>query len=137
LGQHFGVSLRNRRKEAGMGLRELAAKAGLSFTYLAKIERGELAPPSEEKLVRLAEVLGRSSEEFLNSAKRLSADVIRIAQRHPSRYARLLRTTKKLSAEELDGVIDLVVKEVIKIKREKKNSTRKSVFGGGGGNNGL
>jgi transcriptional regulator with XRE-family HTH domain len=129
LGQHFGVILRNWRKESGMGLRKLAAKAGMSFTYLAKIERGELAPPSEEKLIRLAEVLGRPSDELLNSAKRLSADVIRIAQRHPSRYAHLLRTTKKLSAEELDGVIALVVKEVIRIDREKKNSKRQSVSG--------
>lgn len=121
MGQHFGIMLRNWRAERKMGLRTLADKVGMSFTYLAKIERGELGPPSEGLLLRLARALGRPSGELLNAAKRLSADMVRVAQRHPTRYAQLLRITKDLSAEELDSVIDLVGKEVIRINRKKKD----------------
>lgn len=130
MGQHFGVILRNWRKDAGISVRKLATKAKMSFTYLSKIERGELAPPGEEMLLRLADALGRSPDELLNSAKRLPADVIRIAQRQPSRYAKLLRTTKNLSGEELDGVVDLVVKEVIRIRLGKKNAKPQPVAAG-------
>jgi transcriptional regulator with XRE-family HTH domain len=133
LGQPFGIVLRNWRTGAGKGLRELSKKTGMSFTYLGKIERGELPPPSEEKLRRLAKVLGRSSDELLNFAERLPADVIQIAQRQPARYATLVRATKNLSHKELDRVVHRALSEVAKIfreKREKKDSKRQSVSEG-------
>lgn len=123
LEQDFGVILRNWRNEAGMSLRKLAGKTGMSFAYLAKIERGELAPPAEKKLLRLAKVLGRSPDDLLDSARRLPADVIQIAQREPSRYASLLRMTKKLSRAELDLIIQHVRQEVVRIKDENKTGT--------------
>jgi transcriptional regulator with XRE-family HTH domain len=124
LGQQFGVVLRKWRTKAGKGLRELSKKTGMSFTYLAKIERGELPPPSEEKLLRLAKALGRSSVEVLNFAERLPADVILIAQRQPERYAKLVRATKSLSRNELDRVIDHALSEVEKILHKRKKSKR-------------
>jgi HTH-type transcriptional regulator, competence development regulator len=122
LGQHFGGDLRHWREMAGISLRKLAIKTGMSATYLSKIERGELAPPSEKKLLRLAKVLARSSDELLNAAERLPADVIRIAQREPSRYAKLVRGTQNLSREELDRVIHRALSEAARIFHEKKNS---------------
>jgi transcriptional regulator with XRE-family HTH domain len=130
LGQQFGLVLRNWRTGAGKGLRELSKKTGMSFTYLAKIERGELPPPSEEKLRRLAKVLGRSSDELLNFAERLPADVIQIAQRQPARYAKLVRATKNLSHNELDRVIHRALSEVARISLEKKNAKQRRVSGG-------
>ena len=114
-----------------MSLRRLAAKAGMSFTYLGKIERGELAPPGEAKLLRLARVLGRSPDDLLNSARRLPADVIRIAQSEPSRYASLVRMTKELSRPELDLIIQHVQNEVTKIKHEKQRAKLLSFRAGG------
>ena len=116
-----------------MSLRTLAGKAGMSFTYLGKIEREELAPPGEVKLLRLARVLGRSPDDLLNSARRLPADVIRIAQSEPSRYASLLRMTKALSREELDLIIHHVQHEVTRIKHDKQNAKLLSFRAGGGG----
>ena len=130
LGQTFGADLRRWRELAGIGLRQLAIKTGMSATYLSKIERGELAPPSEKKLLRLARKLGRSNDDLLNAAGRLPADVILIAQREPSRYAKLLRATKNLSREELDRVIHRALSEADKIFREKKESKRQRVSGG-------
>jgi len=92
----------------------------MSFTYLSKIERGELPPPSEKVLLRLAEHLGRSPQQVMDLAKRLSGDIIRIAQRHPSHYEALLRMTKKLSAKELDRIIAVVRQEVISIQHERR-----------------
>ena len=120
MAQHFGLILRNWRKEAGFSLRRLASKAEISFTYLSKIERGELPPPTESVLLRLAEQLGRRPQQVMDLAKRLSSDIIRIAQRHPSHYEALLRMTKKLSAQELDRIIAVVRQELISISRERR-----------------
>jgi hypothetical protein len=60
----------------------------------------------------------------------LPADVIRIAQREPSRYAKLVRGTQNLSREELDRVIHRALSEAAKIFREKMDSKRRSVSGG-------
>ena len=53
----FGSSLRKLREQAGLSQRQLASKAGISFTYLSKIENGVMPPPSEEVILKLAEVL--------------------------------------------------------------------------------
>lgn len=98
----------------------------MSFTYLAKIERGELAPPSEKILRRLAKELGRSVDELLNAAERLPADVIQIAQRRSVPYAKLVRGTKNLSKKELDRVIDRALSDADRILREKKNSKQQN-----------
>jgi len=113
-----------------MKLRTLSKRTGMSITYIAKIERGELPPPVEKKLLRLAKVLGRFPDELLNAAGRLPADVIQIAQREPSRYAKLVRATRYLSQKDLDRVIHRVRSEVEKIFLEKKDRKRQSVSGG-------
>jgi HTH-type transcriptional regulator, competence development regulator len=130
LEQNFGIALRRWRNEAGISLQKLADKTGMSFTYLAKIERGELPPPVEKKLLRLAKKLRRSKDEVLNVAGRLPADVILIAQREPARYAKLVRGTRNLSPNELDRVIHRALSEVARVFREKKNLKRKSTSGG-------
>jgi HTH-type transcriptional regulator, competence development regulator len=130
LEQNFGVTLRNWRMGAGMKLRTIAHKTGMSITYIAKIERGELPPPVEKKLLRLAKVLGRPSDELLNAAERLPADVIQIAQRQPARYAKLVRGTRNLSQKELDRVIRHALSEVATIFREKRNLKRRSASEG-------
>jgi transcriptional regulator with XRE-family HTH domain len=113
-----------------MKLRTVAIKTGMSITYIAKIERGELPPPVEKKLLRLAKVLGRSPDELLNAAGRLPADVIQIAQREPARYAKLVRGTSNLSQKELDRVIHRALSEAQRIFGEKKKLKRQSASEG-------
>jgi HTH-type transcriptional regulator, competence development regulator len=122
--------LRNWRKESGMSLQQLADKIGVSFTYVAKIEREEQPPPTEKRLHRIAKVLRRSKNEVWNAAGRLPSNVIQMAQRQPSRYAKLVRGTQNLSPQELDRVIKRALAEVQKILREKKESKRQRVSGG-------
>lgn len=111
----FGWWLRRWRNEARMGLRELAYKSNMSFTYLSKIERGELSPPSEHKLRQLAHVLRRDPEEVLGLAKRIPGDLMGIIRRNPRGYARLLRVTGTLSADDLDYISGEVESLVIRL----------------------
>jgi transcriptional regulator with XRE-family HTH domain len=53
--------------------RETAKKIGVSPTYLSKIERGDFDPPAEDKVRRIAEIIGRDADELLALARRVSA----------------------------------------------------------------
>jgi HTH-type transcriptional regulator, competence development regulator len=57
----FGPWLRDKRKEKGLSQRALAGKIGISFSYLSKIESGEMPPPSSETLEALGKELGLDS----------------------------------------------------------------------------
>lgn len=64
-----GDLIRKIRRARGLSLRELADMAGIHFTYLARIERGENIP-SLDKLHRIAEVLGVPVDELVEGAER-------------------------------------------------------------------
>lgn len=53
----FGRKLRELRRERGLGLRELARRAGIDHTRLSKIERGLRPPPEPTLILRLAQAL--------------------------------------------------------------------------------
>ena len=76
--QEFGVRIRQLRKEAGMTLRELAAKVNIDFTYLSKIESGTVPPPSEKVISRLSKALNVGKDELLILAGKLPSDVVQI-----------------------------------------------------------
>ncbi|HIC96338.1 TPA: helix-turn-helix domain-containing protein [Candidatus Bipolaricaulota bacterium] len=53
----FGRRLRELRRERGLGLRELARRAGIDHTRLSKIERGLRPPPEPVLILKLAQAL--------------------------------------------------------------------------------
>lgn len=55
--ERYGCALRAARLERGLSLRELAARLGVSFTYLAHIERGRRAPFSLKRTLLVAKQL--------------------------------------------------------------------------------
>ncbi len=61
----LGLKLRSLRRERGMTLREVAAGAGLSVSYLSEIEKGKKYP-QPEKLVRLAETFELPFDELVS-----------------------------------------------------------------------
>jgi transcriptional regulator with XRE-family HTH domain len=73
--QKFGKKLRQLRKARDLSLRELARKAGVSFTYLSKLESGQLPPPSESAVARLAGALSTDRDELLQLSGRVPADI--------------------------------------------------------------
>ena len=53
----FGKKIRELRQERGLGLRELARRAGIDHTRLSKIERGLRPPPEPAVILKLAQAL--------------------------------------------------------------------------------
>jgi transcriptional regulator with XRE-family HTH domain len=93
--QTLGEALRELRLEMGIGLREFAAKVGISAPYLSNIERGKLLPPSEEKLCLIAGELNQDPDQWLAKAGKVRSDLLEIIMEHPREYAAILRSMRK------------------------------------------
>lgn len=91
-------SARERRQatEARYSLRKVAERIDVEPSYLSKVERGEVAPPSEATIVRLAEDLGEDADVLLAMAGKVSGDLQEIIRRRPALFAELLRELKKV-----------------------------------------
>lgn len=64
--QRIGAAIRAHRTAAGLSMRELAARAGMSQPFLSNLENAR-AMPSVATLYRLANALGTGPHEFLPS----------------------------------------------------------------------
>ena len=115
----FGETLKERRKELRLSLREFALRAELDAGNLSKIERGRLgAPQSEEVLDRICHALeiDPGSESGLELKDRAAAENARIPEEVlgdeevMARMPILLRTVhnKKLSSDQLDQLIQMI-----------------------------
>jgi HTH-type transcriptional regulator, competence development regulator len=97
----FGALVRREREAKEIGLREMSKKIGVSPTYLSKVERDEFPPPAEDKVRKIAEIIGRDADELLALAGRVSSDLTDIIRQRPREMADLLRTAKGLAADEM------------------------------------
>ena len=97
----FGSLVRREREAKEIGLREMAKKIGVSPTYLSKIERDEFHPPAEDKVRKIAEILGRDPDELLALAGRVASDLTDIIRQRPREMADFLRAAKGLSPEDM------------------------------------
>ena len=109
----FGRTVRElrerlRQEDARFSLRQVAGRVGIEPAYLSKIERGDVAPPSEATTVRLAEELGTDPDWFLALAGKVSSDLQEIIRRRPELFAELIRQLR----EAPDDAILRVVREV-------------------------
>jgi transcriptional regulator with XRE-family HTH domain len=103
--EKFGEFVRRERGEKEIGLREMAKMIGVSPTYLSKVERDEFPPPAEDKVRKIAEIIGCDPDELLGRAGRVSSDLSDIIKRQPVEYAALLRTAKGLKAEDIARLV--------------------------------
>jgi HTH-type transcriptional regulator, competence development regulator len=99
--KRFGALVRRQREAKDIGLREMAKKIGVSPTYLSKIERGDFDPPAEDKVRKIAEILGRNPDELLALAGRVASDLTEIIRQQPRVMANFLRAAKGLSADDI------------------------------------
>ena len=97
----FGKLVRDERERRGIGLRQFARQVGMSPTYLSKVERGEFAPPAEEKVVAIAGLLELDADNLLGLAGKVAKDLQQIIRRRPSEMASFLRSVNGLSAEQM------------------------------------
>jgi len=82
-------------------LRQFALAAGISATFLSKVERGEFDPPAADKIMKMAELLGVDADELLSLANRVDPELEKIIKEQPMALPDLLRTVRGMSAEEL------------------------------------
>jgi transcriptional regulator with XRE-family HTH domain len=62
-GLAFGEAVKRRLEASGMSIKELAERVGCSRGYLHQVLRGDCAPPSEEFVLKVADVFGLGEEE--------------------------------------------------------------------------
>jgi ribosome-binding protein aMBF1 (putative translation factor) len=109
-GEKFGEFVRRERGAKDIGLREMAKMIGVSPTYLSKVERDEFPPPAEDKVRKIAAIIGCDADELLARADRVSSDLSEIIKRRPVQMAALLRTTKGLTADDMARLARLAQK---------------------------
>jgi transcriptional regulator with XRE-family HTH domain len=97
----FGALVRREREAKEIGLREMAKRIGVSPTYLSKVERDEFSPPAEDKVRKIAEIIGRDADELLALAGRVASDLTDIIRQRPREMADFLRAAKGLTADDL------------------------------------
>lgn len=112
--EKFGAFIRREREVKELGLREMAKMIEVSPTYLSKCERDEFPPPTEDRVRKIAKIIGCDVDDLLARAGRVSTDISDIIKRHPVELTALLRTTKGLNAED----ITRLVREAQKVKDE-------------------
>ncbi len=105
-GQHLRRSReRLRAADRRYSLRQVAQRAGIKPTYLSKLERDELPPPSEQTAVALAHELGEDPDVILAMAGKVSSDLQAIIRRHPKAFAELIRQMKNMPEHALLRVV--------------------------------
>ena len=79
----FGERIRELRRERNLSQRDLAAKIGIDFTYLSKIEEGRMEPPSEPVIRRIAQELGADEDELINLAGKVPKELKAVLEENP------------------------------------------------------
>ena len=92
----FGRFIRDRREElreldSTYSVRQVAGRIGVQPSYLSKVERGEVAPPSEGTIVRLAEDLDVDADVLLALGGKVSSDLMEAIRKRPALFAELIR----------------------------------------------
>ncbi len=95
----FGAFVRGKReslarRSSDYSVRRVAARVGFEPSYLSKVERDEVAPPSEAKIVLLARELGEDPDILLAMAGKVSTDLREAITKRPKLFADLIRQVK-------------------------------------------
>lgn len=109
----FGEYVRKRREELlrsnpNYTVRKLAAMIDIQPSYVSKVERGEVPPPSEATIVRLAEALQEDPDVLLAMAGKVSAELREVIVKRPKLFADVIRQLKDAP----DHALLRVVREV-------------------------
>jgi HTH-type transcriptional regulator, competence development regulator len=109
----FGKYIREKREKLRQedkrySLRQVAFRIGIEPSYLSKIERGDPAPLSEEKITALAKELSEDHDVLLALSGKVSRELQEIIRRRPQLFAQLIRELKDLP----DHAVLRLVREV-------------------------
>lgn len=109
----FGQRIQKRRlalshKGPQYSLRQVAKAVGVTPSFLSKVERGKLPPPSEKTIKKLAEVLEDNADVLLALAGKVSSDLKEAIIKRPELVAELIRQVKNAP----DQAVLSIVREV-------------------------
>jgi transcriptional regulator with XRE-family HTH domain len=86
----FGQILRQLRKREGIGIKGLAPKLGVSYSYLSKLENDELGP-YEVLVEKVASYFQDDKDQLLISAGKVPPEILEILRNHPQDAVEFLR----------------------------------------------
>lgn len=101
----FGNHIRQEREKLGLSVREVARRLQRNATYLSKIEREELPPPSEEVIRKLAEILNQEPEGLVILAGRIPDDLLIIIRENPAEFGVLIRSLRGATPESITRLV--------------------------------
>lgn len=100
---NYARQLRERQRRASRrySIRQTAQRIGIEPAYLSKVERGNVSPPSEETIRRLAVDLGEDADLLLALAGKVGSDIRSIIIQRPILFAELIRTLSDVADDQL------------------------------------
>ena len=101
---------RLRRKDRRYSVRQVAQRIEVQPAYLSKVEREDVAPPSEATIRRLAAELGEDTDLLLAMAGKVSSDLKQVILNRPKLFAQLIR--------ELESIPDHAVLRLVREVRD-------------------
>ena len=109
----FGEYVRLRRealreRDEAFSVRQVAQRIGVEPSFLSKVERDEVPPPSEARIVDLARELGEDPDVLLALAGKVSSDLQAAIRKRPELFAELIRALKDMP----DRAVLRLVREV-------------------------
>jgi len=99
-----------RENDRRYSVRQVAGRVGIEPAYLSKIEREDVAPPSEATIRKVAAELGEDPDVLLAMAGKVSTDLQAIIREHPTLFAQLIR--------ELEGAPEHAILRVVREVRD-------------------
>jgi len=113
MNKNFGKYIRKcreklREEKPSFSLRQVAKRIGVEPSYLSKIERGEHAYLSEEKIYALANELNEDPDVLLARSGKVSKDIQEIIRKRPELFTELIRVLKNIP----DQAVVRIVREV-------------------------
>ena len=113
MNETIGSYIRRRREELlknsrDYTVRKLAARLDIQPSYVSKVEREEVPPPSEATILRWAEAIEEDPDVLLALAGKVSADLRQVILKRPKLFADLIRQLKDAP----DHALLRVVREV-------------------------
>jgi len=111
----FGETIRTLRTAQDLGLREMAAKVGISPAYLSRIERSKESPPRPEIIKEMARVLAADPDILFRLSSSTDPEVVDYLHNRPEAMI-LIRYIKE------NSFTDAEIKNLIQIAESIKDS---------------